>query len=257
MDELRESVQQLTRQVVELVEDRRERETSGLSEQQYVDFEDAFRGSSDEISRRLHVYVPFVNRTVAALGSRHVLDLGCGRGEWLELLRRAGYDALGVDARATAVARCRDRGLWAVERDALAFVRAQPANAWTLISAFHLVEHVATTRLTAFFRDLFRVLEPGGTLLVETPNLSNVLVGSCYFHLDPTHQRPLPPETWQYLLSSAGFVDVGIMPANPSPRELAIAESGSCLETRFNELFYGPRDIGLIAVKPLLQSSNR
>jgi hypothetical protein len=86
------------------------------------------------------------------------------------------------------------------------------------------------------------VLQPGGLLLVETPNLSNVLVGSCSFHLDPTHQRPLPPETWQFLLSAAGFIEVGVM---------AVADDGSPIAARFNDLFYGPRDLGLIARKPV------
>jgi O-antigen chain-terminating methyltransferase len=95
------------------------------------------------------------------------------------------------------------------------------------------------------------MLQPGGLLLIETPNLSNVIVGSCSFYLDPTHQRPLPPETWQFLLSAAGFIEVGVMPLNPSPRELAVADDGSPIAARFNDMFYGPRDLGLIARKPI------
>ena len=134
--------------------------------------------------------------------------------------------------------------------DARTFVRAQPGDRWTVATAFHLVEHLPTGRLLAFFQELFRVLQPGGTLLVETPNLANVIVGSCSFHLDPTHQRPLPPETWQFLLSAAGFSDVGVMLLNPFPREVAVADDGSAVTARLNDLFYGPRDLGLVARKP-------
>jgi O-antigen chain-terminating methyltransferase len=251
------SMRRLQRQLKRIADEAQDRASPGLTDDQYTRFEDAFRGSFDEIERRLEVYVPFVARTADALGTGRVLDLGCGRGEWLGLLHRAGYEALGVDSRPNAVSGCQRLGLNAVAGEALAFARTQPADAWTAITAFHLVEHIATGRLLTFFMELFRVLQPRGMLLVETPNLSNVLVGSCYFHLDPTHKRPLPPETWQFLLSSAGFVDIVIMPLNPSPQELGVHESGSQLETRFNDLFYGPRDLGLIAVKPADQSSRR
>jgi O-antigen chain-terminating methyltransferase len=226
----------------------------GLTDDQYGRFEEAFRGPFDDVAARLAVYLPLVENGASALGTRRVLDLGCGRGEWLQILDRAGYAALGVDERPNAVAACRALGVNAVLHEAVAFVRTQPADAWTVVSAFHLVEHIATGRLLSFFLDLYRVLQPGGTLLVETPNLSNVIVGSCSFHLDPTHQRPLPPELWQFLLSSAGFTNVGVMPLNPSPRELAVADNGSAITARFNDLFYGPRVVGLIARKPTVRT---
>jgi O-antigen chain-terminating methyltransferase len=254
---LRASVRRLERRVEQLAEELRDRGSSGLTDEQYADFEDTFRGSVEEISRRLEPYLPFVARAAAALGTDRVLDLGCGRGEWLSLLQRDGYTATGVDERKNAVARCLNLGLQAVVSDVFAFVKTQPSDAWTVVTGFHLVEHVVTGRLPAFFQEVFRILQPGGLLLLETPNLSNVLVGSCYFYLDPTHQRPLPPEAWSYQLTAAGFVDIGIMPMNPVPDYLAVHENGSQLETRVNDLFYGPRDLGLIAAKPSRQASSR
>ena len=247
---LQDVVRQLEQRLARVEADRHHA-AAGLTDDNYARFEEAFRGPFDDIAARLAVYLPLVEGTVSALATRRVLDLGCGRGEWLQLLDRAGYSALGVDARPNTVAACRDRGSNAMVGDAIAFVNAQPADAWTVVSAFHLVEHIAMARLLPFFLDLYRVLQPGGLLLVETPNLSNVLVGSCSFHLDPTHQRPLPPETWQFLLSAAGFIEVGVMLLNPSPRELAVADDGSPIAARFNDLFYGPRDLGLIARKPV------
>jgi O-antigen chain-terminating methyltransferase len=241
IDALRAQVSRLEATVVRA-------ESPGLSDDDYEALVDKFRGSPDEIKRRLRPYLQFVERAAARTGNRRVLDLGCGRGEWLDLLRDGGYDGLGVDARSVLVERCKTRGLRVETADAELFVKAEPPDRWAVVSAFHLVEHTLAASLLPFFRNVLRILSPDGVLLLETPNTHNLLVGSGSFYLDPTHRRPIPPETWEFLLSRAGFVDITVLPLNPAS-EHVLVETGSVLEGRFNHLIYGPRDLGLVAAR--------
>ena len=120
-----------------------DRAACGLTDDQYGRFEEAFRGPFDDVAARLAVYLPLVENGASALGTRSVLDLGCGRGEWLQILDRAGYAALGVDERPNAVAACR-----ALRIERLSSTRRSRSctrrRRVTIVSAFHLVEHIAT-----------------------------------------------------------------------------------------------------------------
>jgi O-antigen chain-terminating methyltransferase len=109
------------------------------------------------------------------------------------------------------------------------------------------VEHIPIEELVDFLDQALRVLRPGGLLLVETPNPTNVLVGSCNFYFDPTHRNPIPSPVLRFLIESRGFVVVSTFGLNPSD-EKPIA-SDSELAQRFNEYFYGPMDYAIVARK--------
>jgi O-antigen chain-terminating methyltransferase len=211
----------------------------------YASFEDQFRGSREEISRRLQVYLPFLKE---AKITGDVLDIGCGRGEWLQLLRSGGIAARGVDRNRVFVELCRSAGLDVVEQDALSYLRSQPDDSLSAISAIHFVEHVPFETLIAVVDEVRRILKPGGLLIAETPNPENFMVGSCNFYADPTHRNPIPSETLKFLLESRGLRCKEVLKLRPW-NEAKLDGEGELI-SRFNEYFYSAPDYGIVATKP-------
>ena len=171
----------------------------------YRSYEDRNRGSRELIKSRLLAYRPFYAPWLRHGDAPQAIDLGCGRGEWLELLRDAGFAASGVDLDEGMLAGLREMGLNARRADALAALRGIPDASMALVSAFHLVEHIPFDDVRTLVREAMRVLKPGGLLILETPNPENLVVGSSSFYQDPTHLRPLPPELLRFVVEHAGF----------------------------------------------------
>src|SRR5262249_31917377 len=157
----------------------------------YVAFEDQFRGTREDIKKRCRVYLPIIQDAGVGADEMPILDLGCGRGEWLELLQDEGLQARGLDINPLLVEACRKRGLEVVEGDMIAFLRTLPDASVGGITGFHIIEHVPLEILINVLDETVRVLKPGGLAIFETPNPQNILVGSCNFYIDPTHRRPL------------------------------------------------------------------
>jgi O-antigen chain-terminating methyltransferase len=210
----------------------------------FADFDELYRGAREVIKVRLKVYLPFL----ASAGDGRILDIGCGRGEWLELLRDNGLEATGVELNTTLVSACHARGLTVVEQDLLEYLSRSPDASVQAVTAFHVVEHLPIDTVVSFLDQALRVLTPGGVLILETPNPRNVLVGSCNFYLDPTHRNPFPSEALQLLVETRGFERIDVLPLNPSDAEPVPGDSE--LVHRFNQYFYGPMDYGLVAHKP-------
>jgi O-antigen chain-terminating methyltransferase len=139
------------------------------------------------------------------------VDLGCGRGEWLESMRDLGFQARGVDLDEAMLSTCRDLGLAVEVRDAVSFLASESDASHAIVSAFHLVEHVSFSELTELVREALRVLLPGGMLILETPNPENLVVGCSRFYLDPTHKRPIPAELLSFLAEYTGFERVKVL----------------------------------------------
>jgi O-antigen chain-terminating methyltransferase len=171
----------------------------------YVSFEDSFRGEREDIKQRCAHYLDSLRDASIEPGSGLVLDLGCGRGEWLELLLERGYEARGVDLNAAMLADSRNRGLDVVEADALSYICSLPDASVAAITSMHLVEHLPHDVLIRLLDEAFRVIRPGGLITLETPNPENITVGSCWFYLDPTHRNPIPPQLLQWIVANRGF----------------------------------------------------
>lgn len=213
----------------------------------YVALEDGLRGSREMISQRLRVYLPFLAENGLGTTENPVLDVGCGRGEWLELLRQEQFTAQGVDANETQVEYCQALGLNVVAADALEYLRGLPAESYGVVTCFHVVEHLTLDKLLALLHEMHRVLQPGGLVLCETPNPRNVLVGTCNFYYDPTHRNPLPSPVLQIMLAHQGFERVQILDLNPSDAQPVAGDDD--LTHRFNEYFYGPMDYAALGWK--------
>ena len=151
-------------------------------------------------------------------GRERVVDLGCGRGEILELLSEYRIGAEGVDADAEMVAHVRAKGLAATHADLFAFLGGLAPGAIDGALASHVIEHLAFPDQLRLIRLAARALAPGGLLLMETPNPTSLLAGAMNFRRDPTHVAPVHPETLAFLLSREGFADVEVEYLSPVPR---------------------------------------
>ena len=183
-----------------------------LASHKYVGFEDTFRGSQADVRARMAAYVPLF------AGACDVLDLGCGRGEFLELLREAGIGARGVDTNHAMVEHCRARELEVVEGDGLAYLESLTDGSLGGLFAAQVVEHLEPAVLVGVLDAACRKLRPGARIVIETIN------PSCWFAFfeayirDITHVQPVHPETLRYLLQASGFHRVEIRYQVPYPQ---------------------------------------
>jgi SAM-dependent methyltransferase len=222
----------------------------------YAAFEDRFRGPEEVIRARQRAHV----RRFA--GRRRVVDLGCGRGEILELLRENGVGAEGVDADAEMVAHARAKGLRATRADLFDYLAAAPAGSIDGVLASHVIEHLAFPDQVRLLRLAARALEAGGAILLETPNPTSLLAGSVNFRRDPTHVAPVHPDTLAFLLGREGFDAVEVEYLAPVPAEHRLAAlppvEGPMSEVvagidaalrRLDELVYGHQDYAVSGVR--------
>ena len=216
----------------------------------YVALEDEFRGSREDIKDRLSDYLPKLAEAGIGSQAMPILDVGCGRGEWLELLREHDWQASGVDLNRVLVAMCQERGLPVIEADAIDYLRTIPEASLGAVTAFHLIEHLPLARLIDFLDATVRALKPGGMAIFETPNPNNVFVSSRYFYLDPTHRHPIPPALGQFLAEARGLRGIEILELHPWPEAHHVdTRTGGEVAARFNECFYGPQDYAIIGRK--------
>jgi O-antigen chain-terminating methyltransferase len=225
-----------------------------LEPARYVAFEQLFRGSSEEIRKRLSDYVPYFR------GLAPVLELGCGRGEFLELLRDAGIDGRGVDLNPDMVRRTRELGLSAEVGDVVDFVASREPGSAGGIFAAQLVEHLPPRVLGGFLEGCCRALRPGGRLVLETVNPRSLVALVEAFYRDLTHEKPLHPETLDFALRAAGFREVELRYSSPVPQrarlspltELEAGRGASTLNRNFeklNQFLFGEQDYAAIATK--------
>jgi O-antigen chain-terminating methyltransferase len=215
----------------------------------YLAFENKFRGSRQDIKQRVKVYLPFVKDAKAGKRGRPVIDLGCGRGEWLELLRDEKLVGQGIDLNEFMVAECTERKLSVGKADALEHLGGLRAGTAGGITAFHVIEHLPFPSLLRLCAECLRVLRPGGILILETPNPDNLQVGANRFYTDPTHLHPLPHQLTQFILAAAGFRRVDVLPLHPDPDAVALTQGSGAVETVTHRLLFGAQDYAVIGRK--------
>jgi O-antigen chain-terminating methyltransferase len=148
---------------------------------------------------------------VKATHSAPLLDLGCGRGEWLKLAGDRGWKAQGVDSNPVMVQRCVEAGLEVEVGDALDFLRSAKDDSFSVITGFHIIEHIPFETVVSLLDEALRTLRPGGAVIFETPNPENLLVGACNFYADPTHRNPIFPPTLEFVVRERGFEKVELL----------------------------------------------
>jgi len=212
-------------------------------------FAETFRGSEEEIAGRVAEHVGLLR------GREPVLDLGCGRGELLRLLRSAGIEASGVDTDPAMVEACRRAGLAVAEADAVAALEARPAGSLGGVVALHLVEHLPAAAWMRLVEVAARALRPGGVLLVESPNPESLRVGAGLFWIDPTHRAPVHPDALAFVARAVGLRVESVRLAHEFPPEQRLARDGQdpelrALAERLDAWLSAPRDFVLVASRP-------
>ena len=215
----------------------------------FAAFDERFRGNRADIKVRLRVYLAALNEARVSTAEHPIVDLGCGRGEWLELLQEEGLRAKGVDQNPVLIAECRQYELDAVENDVLTYLCSLASNSVAAVTGFHLVEHLPFDVLLKMFDEAVRVLQPDGVAIFETPNPQNILVSTHEFYIDPTHYHPIPSQLLGFIAEVKGLSRIKLWHLHPFPETHKVQETGLEVAKRFNELFYGPRDYALIGWK--------
>jgi O-antigen chain-terminating methyltransferase len=207
----------------------------------------AFRGSRADIKERVARYLPDVREACGATPGPQVLDIGCGRGELLEVLRDAGIHANGVDLNRLCVELCSDMGLSAKVADGLATLKATETGTLSAIAALHVVEHMAFEDVVDLLDQAHRCLRSGGVLILETPNPESLMVGARGFYFDPTHRLPIPPDLLALVARERGYADVRVDRMHPYPDGSQLDASIGRTEQLLNQLLFGPQDYCVVA----------
>lgn len=220
---------------------------SRVDDAMYVAIEDHFRGSQELVRQRQEAYLPHVFDSVSI--DFPLIDFGCGRGEWLEVLRDQGLPARGYDSNVVCVDECSRKGLQVEHGNLVDVLNSLPDESVGAVTFFQVFEHLPFSVLEDVMRSCRRVLKAGGVLIAEVPNSENLSVGSSTFWIDPTHERPLHPEVLRFLARKIGFSDVSGVYSTPLREQVQIAGNGP-IDTAVRDIFhslFGPADFALVA----------
>lgn len=224
----------------------------------YYRFESRFRGASDQVREHQRQYLP------AFMDASNVLDIGCGRGEFIELLRNAGVSSSGVDLDGDMVAACRAKGLEVTQVDALGYLRAQEDGSIGGAFTAQLVEHLESGVLVELVDLLGKKLRPRAPLVIETINPQCLLAASSHFLIDLSHIRLVHPETLRFLLEEAGFQGIEVRYTSPVPEAVqlqgmpwpkddgpldAMAATHNRNMAKLNAFLYGYQDYAVVATR--------
>ncbi len=225
---------------------------------EYLLFENRHRGSEAEIKARQRAYLPYFRE------SGSVLDIGCGRGEFLELLKEAGIPAQGAELNPEMVQVAQQKGVEVIQGDGLEYLRKLPDQNLGGIFLSQVIEHLGPENLRELVRTAFLKLAPGGVLLAETVNPQCLTTFSGAFYVDLSHHNPIHPEAARYLWESVGFRQVNILYVSPYPPEMLLKEmvrrDDESYEDetvrvlnenvrRLNDLLYGYQDYAVVGTK--------
>ena len=215
----------------------------------YQDLQELHRGSPENLLEVQKSYLAHFREREWLSTEGPVFDLGCGRGEWLSLMKEEGWAVRGVDSSEQAVAEARELGLDVELGDLVEALEACPENALAGVTAFQVIEHLPFSRIISLMFAAYRALVPGGILLLETPNPENLQVATYSFWMDPTHRHPIPPPLIMDLSFHVGFRDGSILRKNPWP-QWRDKEPETSLESEVSYRLFGPQDFAVLVYKP-------
>ena len=216
----------------------------------YIDFENKFRGDSSKISDIFEIYEPLIDIALKGIIAPSLLDIGCGRGEWLKKYKDKFSQSTGIEYDYSMVQHCRDNGLNVIQGDALQKLSDFESNSISVITMIHVIEHIEHQDLLKLINECFRVLRNDGILLMETPSIDNIIVSTQSFYIDHTHINPIHPESICFHIEKAGFSHVRNFFINGGPLQDASP-------LKITRILNGvAQDLCIIATKQKLQFEN-
>jgi O-antigen chain-terminating methyltransferase len=206
----------------------------------YQAFSHRFRGSEEHVRAGQAFYAPRFH------GCKSVLDVGCGQGEFLEVMREAGIPARGIDQSPGSIEYCRSKGLAVEQADLFQYLQNQPSGALDGIFCSQVVEHLPGPGILELIRLCGSALQHGGLLAIETPNPDCLAIFATHFYLDPTHVRPVPSQLLAFYLQEQGFGAIEIVQRFPAPDFYPELND---LPEAFRNRFFGGMDYAIFARK--------
>lgn len=211
----------------------------------YFLFESRFRGDSAEIMERQRCYLEYFKEGP-------VVDIGCGRGEFLALLKNQGIEAVGVELSKENFHCCTEQELPVLMGDGIAYLEGCEEGSLGGVFGAQVAEHLTLKNLSRLFASAYKALKPGGVLILETLNPQCLMIFAESFYLDPSHEKPLHPLTMRFMAEYQGFLPCELVYKSPSDPNLNLkpikgSESGT---EAVNKLLFGPREYALVAYKP-------
>lgn len=223
---------------------------SDYEEIDYFDFENHFRGSIDSIKKAQEAYIPYLKN------KKNVLDIGCGRGEFLSLMQDNGINATGIDIYEPYADYCRMKGLNVTAGDGVAHLASLDEVDGIFVG--QVVEHLKPHQIISLCNTAYEKLSEGGCIIIETPNPTSLSIYTNAFYIDPSHVKPVHPLTMKYYLEKAGFKKIEIIFTESSKPQTEIPALKTDAENieEFNEalkkvsdIIFGSQDYAIIATK--------
>jgi len=208
----------------------------------YIEFENQFRGSRESILERLDQYRGVLTYIKEEYPRAKALDLGCGRGEWLQKCQQYELSAQGIDASSSMIKYCKKEGLNACKGNIFKIMPHLKSNCYSLITAFHIIEHLENDRITKLLYEAERLLKKNGIMIIEMPSIDNIYVSTDSFYLDETHINKIHPKLLIYKLGLHGFKSTELNYINGEPEEKQ--------NHLMRKLFYNVgQDVSIVACK--------
>ena len=210
----------------------------------YIEFENQFRGSRESILERLDQYRGVLTYIKEEYPRAKALDLGCGRGEWLQKCQQYKLSAQGIDASSSMIKYCKKEGLNACKGNIFKIMPHLKSNCYSLITAFHIIEHLDNDKITKLLIEAERLLKKNGIIIIEMPSIDNIYVSTDSFYLDETHINKIHPKLLIYKLGIHGFKSTELNYIN-----------GEAMEEQthlMKKLFYNVgQDVSIVACKKI------
>jgi 2-polyprenyl-3-methyl-5-hydroxy-6-metoxy-1,4-benzoquinol methylase len=206
----------------------------------YGHFAERFRGSEEYVKAGQRFYLPYFKER------QNVLDIGCGRGEFLEMMRDAGVAAHGIDLSGESVALCKSKGLDARQADLFDYLAGLPEASLDGVFCAQVVEHLPPERLPEMIKLAASRLARNGVIAIETPNPECLAIFATHFYLDPTHTRPVPHPLLAFYLEEFGVGSIEVRRLAPAVDSMPSLTS---LPEKFRENFFGSLDYAILGKK--------
>jgi len=202
----------------------------------YGRFAERFRGTEEYVKAGQQIYLPLFT------GATDVLDIGCGRGEFLEMMRSAGIPARGIDLSEESIATCRHKGLDAETAELFIYLENLPEASLGGIFCSQVVEHLPAARLPEMIQLCASRLRRNGVIAIETPNPECLAIFASHFYLDPTHERPVPHPLLAFYFEEFGIGNIEVRKLSPAVESMPTLKS---LPEDFREAFFGGLDYAI------------
>ena len=188
-----------------------------MNSNSYLDFENKFRGDREKIFRTFSCYEPLIEIAIKGKFRPVLIDVGCGRGEWLQRCQKKFFKSFGIESDPDMARICRDHDLSVIEGDAIYELSKLEDDSISVITIFHVIEHLEYYKLQKLIAECQRILSDDGLLIMETPSIDNLIVSTKSFYIDHTHINHINSDSISFYLEKAGFSNVKNYHINGGP----------------------------------------